>query len=135
MEPLTQFIAPILSLWVIHNAIFASAKFVNGMRETVISGFHGGNPISPKHRRAIRLDWRLCMLATVLVCAIFGLLVLLVGEQILEDQRLEWVPIAIAAYPFGCAVGFSICWITDHKLMREVERAGWPVGTETHSTT
>ena len=100
------------------------------MRETVISGFHDGKPISAAHREPIRLDWQLCMLGTVIVCALFGLLVSFVGSQILEDRRLEWVPLAIAAYPFGCAIGFGICWRSDHKLMKKVEQAGWPIGTE-----
>ena len=130
MELLAQFIGPILSLWVIHNAIFASARFVNKMRETVISGFHDGKAITVGHRETIRLDWRLCMLATVAVCMIFGLLVLLVGGQILEDRRFDWVPFAIAIYPFGCALGFCVCWWSDHKLMKKIEQAGWPIGTE-----
>lgn len=123
MEFLTQFIAPILSLWVIHTAIFSSAKFVNEMRETVITGVYCGTRIKPDHRRRILWDWILCILGTILVCLIFAVLVYIVGSELLKDTRLAWVPFAIAFYPVCCAFGFALCSAWDFTAMRAAERA------------
>jgi hypothetical protein len=49
MEPLTQFLTPIAGLWVIHNAIFSSAGFVNKMRETVITGTYEKERLMHEH--------------------------------------------------------------------------------------
>jgi hypothetical protein len=117
MELLTQFIAPIVSLWVIHNTIFYSAGFVNKMRETVISGLYEGERITKEHRRAILIDWTLCIAATIAVCMIFAGIVLAISIALLEDYLMKWIGVAIAFYPTICAVGFLICSIADLKLM------------------
>ena len=109
MEALTQFIAPIVSLWVIHNAILSSAKFVNRMRETVISGLYEGVGITVAHQRALRLDWLLCIGATVGVCIIFAGIVVAVALTFNAGSLMRWAGFAIALYPALCAVGFLIC--------------------------
>jgi hypothetical protein len=124
MEYLTQFVAPIVSLWVIHNAIFSSARFVNEMRETVISGWYEGQPITREHRRVILADWRLCIWATIAVCLIFAAIVLTVSITLSDDLLILLIGVAIACYPVICAGGFAKCSIADRKLMvKAIENA------------
>ena len=117
MDLLTQFIAPIVGLWVIHNAIFTSAEMVNKMRETVISGIYCGDPITPDHRDAIFTDWKLCIAATILVCLLFTIIVAAVSTALSEKPLIRWTGYAIAFYTFACAAGFARCSWTDAKLM------------------
>jgi hypothetical protein len=65
MELLSQLITPVASLWVIHNAIFTSAGFVNKMRETVITAVYEKERIGREHQKAIFIDWLLCMCAVL----------------------------------------------------------------------
>lgn len=125
MESLTQFIAPILGLWVIHNAIFSSARFVNEMRETVVSGFYERERVEPEHRLAILLDWLLCIAATIAVCAIFAGIVIAVSAGLSPSPLIQRTGYAIAAYPVMCAFGFLFCSLGDLRLMaRAVDKAG-----------
>jgi hypothetical protein len=116
MALLTQFIAPIVSLWVIHTAIFSSAAFVNGMRETVVSGRYGRDEISVKHRMQMWKDWRLCIAATIVVCFIFAGIVA-AASFTASETLMRWVGGALAIYSFACGVGFIICARGDDELM------------------
>ncbi len=118
MESLTQFVAPILSLWVIHNAIFSSARFVNEMRETVILGKYDRDPITPDHGDVILTDWKLCIRATIGVCLIFVLILFGVSYELSEDLPVWWIGYAIALYPLICAGGFAVCARGDKRLMK-----------------
>ena len=117
MEPLAQLITPIASLWVVHNAIFMSAGFVNKIRETVITGYYEGKEITREHRLAMIIDWTLCMMATITVALTFA--GLLISASIVLDMTplLAWATRCIALYPSFCSVCFVICSISDYKLM------------------
>jgi hypothetical protein len=117
MDLLAQFIAPIAGLWVIHNAIFSSARFVNEMRETVISGLYDRKSITAEHQQAIGVDWKLCVAATVAVCLIFSVIVVATTAALSTTWLAFCIGIAIALYPFICACGFVRCSIQDWKLM------------------
>lgn len=116
MDLLTQFIAPVVSLWVIHSAIFSSAAFVNGMRETVVTGRYGSDGISVKHRMQIWADWRLCVAATIVVCFIFTGIVA-AASFTASETLMQWAGGALAIYSLACGVGFIICSRGDDELM------------------
>lgn len=125
MELPTEFIAPVIGLWVIHNAIFSSARFVNEMRETVVSGRYEREKITPEHGRAILLDWLLCVAATIAVCLIFAGIVIVVSFGLAQSPLLQRTGYAIAAYPVMCAFGFLFCSLGDLKLMaRAIDDTG-----------
>ena len=133
MQLLAQFIAPIVSLWVIHSAIFTSAAFVNGMRETVISGRHGRDKMSVEHRIQMLKDWRLCIAATILVCFIFSGIVA-AASFTTSEILMQWVGGALAIYSFACGVGFIICAKGDDKLMEMAIRLQLPVAPGASAT-
>jgi len=119
VDLVTQFLTPLAGLWAIHNAIFLSARFVNEMRETVISGFYQNRRLTAAHMKAIFIDWILCMAATITVCLIFaGVVATASFELALGLPLLKWAGIAVASYPTICAGLFLICSIADSKLMR-----------------
>ncbi|HEX8364719.1 MAG TPA: hypothetical protein VF603_05480 [Allosphingosinicella sp.] len=118
MELLTQLIAPVVSLWVIHNAIFSSARVVNEMRETVISGRYDREPIAPDHSDCILSDWELCILATIGVCLIFVIILCAISYELSERLPVWWIGYAIAVYPLLCAGGFAKCAWGDRRLMK-----------------
>ncbi|MEA3041607.1 MAG: hypothetical protein QOC65_1096 [Sphingomonadales bacterium] len=119
MDLLAQLIAPIVSLWVIHNAIFSSARFVNEMRETVISGKYDRDAIAPDHGDAILADWKLCIRATIGVCLIFVIILCAVSYELVEELPVWWIGYAIALYPLLCAGGFAVCARGDKRLMKK----------------
>lgn len=69
------------------------------MRETVISGFHDGEAITPAHRRAILIDWVLCMTATVTVCVLFAGILISYSVESLASARLMWIGLGDRALP------------------------------------
>ena len=69
------FVTPLAGLWVIYNAIFSSPGFVNKMRGTIVSGVYEKEKFTREHARALLIDWALCMIATVVVCFIFSVIV------------------------------------------------------------
>ena len=46
------FVTPLAGLWVIHNASFSSAGFVNKMRETMVSGVYEKENLTREHAKA-----------------------------------------------------------------------------------
>jgi hypothetical protein len=116
---LPQFVTPVAGLWAIHMAIIGSAKFVNEMRETVISGFYNKEPISASHRDQMLFDWGLSMAATIGICVIFGGLLLAAAVFLTDAWFLRISLGAIALYSFGCAIAFRLCASGDRDLMRE----------------
>lgn len=105
-----------------HNAIFASAAFVNKMRETVVSGCDGAVRLSLDHRRAIFVDWCLCMVATIVVCCLFAAILFVVGfsvgQNTGDDRVLAYGLVLVGSYPAICAVLFVGCGIMDVRLIR-----------------
>jgi hypothetical protein len=119
MEGLQNFLAPLVSLWAVHNAIFYSAGFVNRMREMVISGIDGNARLSTRHRKAVFIDWILCMAATILVSLLFGGILIGVSWTMPQLASVRWALVLVAAYPIVCSALFIVCSVMDVKLMRQ----------------
>jgi len=117
LEAIVPLITPIGGLWVIHSTIFSSAEFVNKMRETVVTGLYDGHHISSPHRKAMLVDWVLCMLAVEAVCFMFSGIIIAAAVFILTGLFF-WIALVIASYPLLCGVFFGVCSVSDFRLMR-----------------
>lgn len=127
-------IAPIGAFWVAFQNLWSAAKFVNEIRETIVTGRHGGADLSLEHRKALFFDWQLSMAGTILAALVFGSITFWLGDYI-ESNASE--PISkigtatqfVAAFPFLVAFCFGLCGASDirlirHALMRSIPAAG-----------
>ena len=120
VEGFEKLVVPLASLWAVHNALFYSAGFVNEMRETIVTGHRGNQPLSYLHRRGIFIDWTLCMGATVFVSALFSGILFFVSCTFdkPDESLIKWSLRSIAVYPTVCAGLFAVCAYFDTQLIR-----------------
>ena len=98
-QPITQLLTPVAGLWVVHNAMIVSAKFVNNMRETIATGYYGDRILSVDHKHAMLIDWILSMSGLVATCFLFSGILLLSSIWVPMEPFLKWSIIAIGVYP------------------------------------
>ena len=66
MDTLQVAILPLVAWWVTFKALFDTGSYLNKLRESVVTGYANGQPISFEHRRAIFFDWRICNVSLLL---------------------------------------------------------------------
>jgi hypothetical protein len=89
------------------------------MREMVVSGIDGTARLSARHRKAIFIDWILCMAATILVSLLFGGILIGVSMTVTQLAGVAWALVLVALYPLICSFLFVGCSVMDVRLMRE----------------
>jgi hypothetical protein len=118
-QQITQLLTPVAGLWVVHNAMIVSAKFVNNMRETIATGYYEDRILSVDHKRAMLIDWTLSMGGLVATCFLFSGILLSACVWVPMEPFLKWSIIAIGVYPILGALLFGVCAVWDYKLMRK----------------
>src|SRR5260370_14997587 len=70
------YIAILAGLWANWNSVIQAARFVNDLRESVVTGQKGNRHLTLAHRRAMRFDWLLTMAGAIAVSVVFGVILL-----------------------------------------------------------
>lgn len=110
---------PLASFWATFNSLLSAAKFVNGIRDCVLTGVRDSTPLSRQVRRAMRFDWYLAMAGTILASFLFAGLLLWMGAAI-EDRNepgLAWAVRVVGFFPGLGGVLFIACGVNDARAM------------------
>ncbi len=122
MDGLQLAILPLAAFWLTFKALFDAADFVNKMRDKIVSGMDGSNPIGLQHRKTMRIDWYCCVVFTALAAFLFSGLIFWIAVYIHSDARTapaSTVVGLVAFFPFVAAILFLGCLFSDGRLMNK----------------
>lgn len=118
-------VAPMATFWASFNSLLSITKYLNQIRDQVISGHDNGGSLSVDHRDAMRLDWIFLVVAGVLGAFTFAGCIywvshyvsLISEENSMPTYGLDTVMRVIAAVEvaYGVLLGLACC--KDHKVM------------------
>lgn len=116
-------VLPLGAFWAIFNSLISAGKFINEMRETVITGIKENCTLTPEHRKAIFLDWRLSMIGVVTGNFTYSFITFWIAFHLKGQVDYVWFPIMIVGIItlFGAFL-FIICGISDWNLIQKILR-------------
>lgn len=122
-------VLPLASFWAMFTSLISAAKFVNDIRDTIISGQKDKCDMSIEHRRGLFMDWLLSMIGIIVGCIGFATVTYWMGTYIERNVTKELAEVAlalklVAMLPAIGAVLFIACGITDTKLIVKALKAG-----------
>jgi hypothetical protein len=106
------------SLLVFHLAIFYSVRFVNGIRESIITGRTHDRAMTVGHRSLLLLDWAMCMGGCICFVLVYGGVVFWFSSR-LDDLGSAWLLMAVGGYALFAGAGMVVCGIYDARFMFE----------------
>lgn len=116
---------PLASFWVMHSSLLGASKFLNDIRDTVITGVKNGVEISYDHRKVLLWDWKLSLFGTFSACGVFFLLIFWAGFYVLRKRdfpshgELGHVLILTSFTPIIGGLLFYLCGVSDARLMED----------------
>ncbi|HVT60343.1 MAG TPA: hypothetical protein VHR45_18365 [Thermoanaerobaculia bacterium] len=113
------YIAILAGVWANWNSVIQAARFVNDLRESVVTGQKGNRHLTLDHRRAMRFDWLLTMAGAIAVSVVFGVILLgiVLASVPASDRILKGVLLLLGLTPILGAVLFVLCGVNDWRLM------------------
>ena len=118
MDTLQSAFLPLGAFWVAFQAIQGSTSFVNGMRETIVTGQLNGVSLTIRHRHAIRFDWLLSMCSTVFALFLFSGVIFWLALHTQAPLNVSPAMIAVGVSTFLGGLLFTICGISDYRLIQ-----------------
>ena len=120
MDILQSAFLPLGAFWIALQTITSSVTFVNGMRETIVTGQYDGNPLSVRHRYAIRYDWILSMCGITLMLLTFSVVIfwLAYSQAFTTGEEISVAMIIVGVATFFGGILFILCGISDYRLIQ-----------------
>ena len=114
-ETIQIVLAPLAAFWVAMEGFNKTATFVNGMRDTIMSGVMGSTQLTLHHRQAMFVDWRLSIIGFIVADIIFSAIIFsLAGIA----QKVAIGIYGVALSTFLGAILFIICGISDYRAIK-----------------
>ena len=109
------------AFWVSFNSLTAAAKFVNEMRESVVTGSQGTHSLTIEHRKVLLFDWILSMSGTITAAFLYSGIIFWIAWVLKEFVTVAYVWIAVGTvgiFPLLGGFMFIACGICDYRVMR-----------------
>lgn len=98
-----------------------ASRFVNGLRDSVLTGTVDGAPISPEHRWVLTWDWMVSMTGVLLACVamhlLFGYATSVIEAspigQVASGRLLAEAGRSLATIAVIAGGGFVLCGLVD----------------------
>jgi hypothetical protein len=124
----TLLLAVVAAIWAAFNVLITTQKQINDMRNTIVIGKVGNDPITIQFRRhMLANDWVPASIVVTVISFAFGLAILLAPLLIESEKRssLLWVfCLLFSLVPFLATVAWIVGGYQDYKYIRqELEQA------------
>jgi hypothetical protein len=119
MEKIQIVLAPLASFWLAMEGFMKATTFMNGMRETIISGVIGDHKLTIFHRETIFVDWCLSMIGFIISNTMLSIVIFLLSELV---DGAQFAILAVALTTFLGAILFMICGISDYRAISRTLR-------------